>query len=319
MEWYEEVINIEINYFVSNNFYSGLSHLLLGFYQIEKSSCLFHEVQGPWGIAVDKEGHIVVADNKANCLRFFTSTGEENFKTLKLAYVYNHGASKTGGQDLNKPNEIAIDASGNILVADRDNHCVKKFQVGGQSPSLVPCSKNKINQDLNENYWPTGISFFDNKVYVTDTFNKLVSILNATDLSERDTIGRSGSRKGNFHCPTSVACGKDGKVYVVDYDNNRVQVFSPDGKFISAFGKSGKGKGQFDRPVGITIDRGNDMLYISERGNKRISVFKSNGRFVKSFHSKEYKDFDPCGLTVDTNGKLYVCDFENGRVLSFDI
>ena len=304
---------------------------------VEESSHPFltsDKVQGPWGIAIDKEGHIIVADNEANSLHFFTSTGEPiPNKNLQLTCVYRRGtfASKTRGQDLNKPSEIAIDASGNILVTDRYNHCVKKFLVDGQSPSLVHCTTNRSNQDRYA-YWPTGISIFDNKVYVTDTLNKSVNVLNAEDLSECRTLGKSGSSKGKFHsptciacdkgefhCPTSVACDKDGKIYVVDNENHRVKVFSPDGNFISTFGGSGGGDGRFNYPVGITIDRSNDILYVSDRGNKRISVFKSNGRFVKSFFPKECKDFDPCGLTVDTNGKLYVCEFKTGRVLSFEI
>ena len=292
--------------------------------EMEESSRPFltsDKIKGPWGIAIDEEGHIIVADNKANSLCFFTSTGEAiPNKNLELTCVYRHKAfaSETGGQDLNQPNEIAIDVSGNILVADRYNHCVKKFQVDGQSPSFVHCITNQSNQDLNEYYWPTGISIFDNKVYVTDTLNKSVTILNVEDLSECSTIGKLGSSKGKFQCPTSVACGKDGKIYVVDNGNNCVQVFSPDREFISAFGESGDSEGQFDRPVGITIDRGNDMLYISDRGNKCIYMFRSNGQFVKSIRSKE-EDFDPCALTVDTNGKLYVCEFKTRRVLSFKI
>ena len=129
-------------------------------------------------------------------------------------------------------------------------------------------------------------------MYVTDIFNHCVIVLNEEDLSELNTFGKFGTSEGEFHFPTSVACGIDGKIYVVDNGNNRVQVFTPDGGFISAFGEFGNGEGQFNRPVGITIDSRKDMLYISERGNKRISMFKTDGQFVVSFCSKECENFD---------------------------
>ena len=264
-----------------------------------------NEVEGPWGIAVNKKGEIIVADNKANSLCIFTSTG----KPITL---------KNKDQKLNKPCEVAIDASGNILVVDRSNHCVKKFRVDDQHLSLIQSFTNQMTP--NRNYWPTGISIFDKKVYVTDAINGHVNILNE-DLEVTRTFGKSGSRGGEFIHPTSVACDSDGKIYVVDNGNHRVQKFEPDGNFIPEFGDHGNDEGQFNYPVGITIDcsKKPNMLYISDRGNQRISMFKTDGQFVASFRSEVCQDFDPCGLTVDENGKLYVCEFKTKRVLLFKI
>ena len=270
-----------------------------------------NRVKGPWGIAVNKEGEIIVADNKANSLRIFTSTGKPIFVN-GLSFCICALKNK-----LKNPCEVAIDASGDILVADRSNHCVKKFQVDDWHLSLVHSFTNKNNQDPNK-YWPTGISIFDNKVYVTDTINGHVNILKE-NLEFENSFGKTGSNNGEFIHPTSVACGKDGKIYVVDNGNNRVQIFNPNGTFKSKFGKSGDGEGQFNRPISITIDQSNDMLYISDRGNKRISMFKTDGQFVASFRSEVCQDFDPCGLTVGENGKLYVCESKKERVLLFKI
>ena len=263
-----------------------------------------NRVKGPWGIAVNKKGEIIVADNEANSIHIFTSTG----KPITL---------KNKDQKLNKPCEVAIDASGNILVVDRSNHCVKKFRVDDQHLSLIQSFTNQMTP--NRNYWPTGISIVDNKVYVTDAINGHVNILNEEDLEVTRTFGKSGSRGGEFIHPTSVTGDIDGKLYIVDNGNHRVQTFDPDGNFESAFGDHGNDEGQFKYPVGIAIDSRKDMLYISDRGNQRISMFKTNGQFVASFRSKECEDFDPCGLTVDENGKLYVCEFKKKRVLLFKI
>jgi DNA-binding beta-propeller fold protein YncE len=64
-------------------------------------------------------------------------------------------------------------------------------------------------------------------------------------------------------------------VYVADSDNNRIQKFSSDGTFITAWGSEGTGNGQFSSPYGIAIDSAGNV-YVSEEGNDRIQVFAPN-------------------------------------------
>ena len=72
-------------------------------------------------------------------------------------------------------------------------------------------------------------------------------------------------------------------MYVVDAGNNRIQTFSPNGDFVSSFGSSGLGPGQFLNPAGIDIDdEGN--IYVTDKGNHTIEKFTSDGEFIKSFH-----------------------------------
>ena len=70
-------------------------------------------------------------------------------------------------------------------------------------------------------------------------------------------------------------------MYVADTDNNRIQVFSSNGTFISKWGRYGgaAGNGTLGAPAGIAIDlEGN--VYVADTANHRIQVFSSNGTFI---------------------------------------
>ena len=58
---------------------------------------------------------------------------------------------------------------------------------------------------------------------------------------------------------------------MADYNNHGIQIFTPEGQFLSLFGTEGSGPGQLSGPVGIVIDD-NDLTYIMERDNHDIVI-----------------------------------------------
>uniref|UniRef100_A0A1X7U4H7 B box-type domain-containing protein n=1 Tax=Amphimedon queenslandica TaxID=400682 RepID=A0A1X7U4H7_AMPQE len=118
-----------------------------------------------------------------------------------------------------------------------------------------------------------------------------------------------GSTTGQFQYPCDIAIDRQGLVYVADFFNNRIQKFSPCGKFITEFGDKGAGSGSLNEPNGITIDTAvSGLVYVSERSNHCISVFNNEGVFISSFGregSNVNEFYEPLGLTFDKNGFLY--------------
>ena len=69
-----------------------------------------------------------------------------------------------------------------------------------------------------------------------------------------------------------IALDVAGNVYVTDVNNNRVQVFGADGRFLRKWGSAGTGDGRFQRPIGVAIDA-SDNVYVVDMGNDRVRVF----------------------------------------------
>jgi len=134
------------------------------------------------------------------------------------------------------------------------------------------------------------------------------------------TFGSFGNENGKFHFPYGVATDSNGNIFVCDSNNNRIQIFDSEGKFISTFGSKGNGNGQFESPWGITINSKGNII-VSDYGNNRIQIFDSNGKFISTFGSKGIGNGQfncPLEVCVDENDNILVCDWNNHRIQTFD-
>jgi DNA-binding beta-propeller fold protein YncE len=141
-----------------------------------------------------------------------------------------------------------------------------------------------------------------------------------------ETSGGPDSPLGN---PSKVAVAPDGSIWVVDADNNRFQIFAPDGTFLEAWGTPGSGEGEFDF---TTVDwGGNDeaaiafapdgTFYVADPGNHRIQKFGPDRSFLTAWGSEgqEPGQFGtPIDLVVDGQGRVYVLDANRVQVFDAD-
>lgn len=167
---------------------------------------------------------------------------------------------------------------------------------------------------------PIGIAVAPNgDVYITDARNRVVH-LNAKGefLGE---WGRDGNGPGEFSNPIGVAVSPDGFVYVSDYDQDRVQKFTPEGRFILEFGSSGKGPGQLNAPAGVATDRSGNV-YVADFYNDRIEEFRGDGSFIATIgHAGRIGAgaiHYPTDVTVLRDGNLLVADAYNYELQWFD-
>jgi sugar lactone lactonase YvrE len=99
---------------------------------------------------------------------------------------------------------------------------------------------------------------------------------------------------------------------VVDGGNFRVQVFSPEGKFLKKFGAMGAQFGQFSRPKGIAVDaEGN--VYVADAAFGNFQIFDPNGQLLLFVGSRSNTNAParyalPAGIHVDEDGRVYMVD-----------
>ena len=113
--------------------------------------------------------------------------------------------------------------------------------------------------------------------------------------------------------PIGIAISRDSDVIVCD--SHKITVYTMRGEKTRQFGSEGKEKGQFSVPWGVALDS-DGCIYVSDTGNKRIQKFTFDGQYINSVSDKNLIGC-PRGLKINNN-KLYVCDFDNNRILIFD-
>ncbi|HXX06336.1 MAG TPA: SMP-30/gluconolactonase/LRE family protein, partial [Candidatus Bathyarchaeia archaeon] len=125
-----------------------------------------------------------------------------------------------------------------------------------------------------------------------------------------NTWGTYGTDDGKFDTPSGIAIDKNGYIYVVDTNNQRIEKFTSDGQFLTKWGTLGADDGQFFRPIGIAIDSSGNV-YVTDSGNSRVQKFTSNGQFLTKWGSNGTDDgqfLSPAGIAVDPAGNVYVSD-----------
>ena len=272
--------------------------------------CSITELNWPVGVAVADDNHVIITEFSDNCVTILDREGD---KVKSLG-----GEGGSGDVKFFCPRGVAITPDKVILVSS--DHRIQKISMDGH---IIASIGEEGSGPLQFNA-PAGIVIsITGQVYIADSGNHRIQVLNP-DLTFSHSFGSKGSANGQFKSPCDIATDSQGLVYVTDRDNHRIQKFSPDGSFITQFGNKRFGPGRLNTPYGIAINTAaTDLVYVSEWGYNRISVFTSDGVFVSSFGKDSSKPgsvdlfHNPCGLTFDKDGFLYVCDYNKKRLIVY--
>src|SRR4029453_14460034 len=184
------------------------------------------------------------------------------------------GSYGEGDGQLFWPTSIALDAGGNVYVADEWLNRISIFDKDGTFLSKWG-TPGSGNGELNG---PAGLAIGHDTLFLTDSRNNRVQMF-TLDGKYLGQFGSFGSGQGEFNMPWGIGLDKDGMVYVADWRNDRIQKFTPDGRWQASFGSSGSGVGQFHRPSGVAVDKDGE-IYVADRQNDRVQILAPDGRFI---------------------------------------
>lgn len=247
----------------------------------------------PTGVALTSSGLLYIADSVAEDphplrLRLLTPEGVVITLAGSLEAGYKDGSGNAAR--FRSPASIAVDAGGNIYVADTNNHRIRLVSPSGEVTTLAGSTR------------PGYVAGYAD----------------------------GPAAEARFQNPRSVAVDAQGNVYVADAGNNCIRKIAPDGQVVTFAGSreagyaDGKGtEARFNYPSGIAVDaQGN--LYVADTANHRIRKITPDGVVTTLAGSGQPGNADglapeaqfraPEGVAVDTKGNVYVADTGNNRI-----
>jgi sugar lactone lactonase YvrE len=257
-----------------------------------------NSIESPVCVATDAAGRCYVTDSKAGRIVVFDAFGRV-------------ASTQT---DIAGPLGIAVDSAGRIYVGDEKNGSVSVFSPQWQFLF-------QLGAGAGEFMLPGQIAVVTGSAattaYVCDRGANSIKVYH--DGQFAFAFGSMGIGNGQFDFPAGVSVNIGGEVFVVDQNNNRVQVFDQNGVFQRSFAL--KAVGLTGRAQGITIDN-QGRIYVADSFQGFIKVFGPQGDFLStlgSYGEGRGQLRSPTGLAADPFGRLLVASANNRRVEVFGL
>lgn len=278
--------------------------------------CVWSEVPG---LAVDAQDRVYLFSRDKHRVLVFDSAGK---------FLQQWGTFA-------RPHGIAIGPDGSVYCTDDLDHTIRKFTPEGEllqtlgvsgRPSdtgatsvdyrTIRCAGEPFNYPTNVAFAPGG------EIYVADGYGNARVHKFTPEGRLLFSWGEPGSGPGQFHIPHGIAVASDGRVFVADRENSRLQVFTPAGKFLDQWT-------DVARPCQVTFDAAGNA-FVAELGYRagmwpgteapspdatggRVSVFTPSGQLAARWGGGEQPTaagdfYAPHDICVDSRGDVYVAE-----------
>jgi len=299
------------------------------------------ELNFPTGVAVDSSGNVYIADLVNLRIRKLTSGGTISTVAGNGKYSYSGDGGQATSAQLNTPQAVAADSSGNLYIADTVNNVVRKVTAAGVISTIAGNGTAGSGGDGGaatsaQLHSPQGIAVDANGgIYIADTQNARVrKITNGTinTVAGSGTAGFGGdsgaATSAQLNIPAGLAVDGAGNLYIADFSNNRVRKVTPGGTITTLAGNglegySGDGGpangAQLTTPVGLAADSSGNV-YIADSGNNAVRVVNASG-IISTVAGDGLAGYsgdggpavsamvgNPSGVALDASGNLYISD-----------
>lgn len=336
----------------------GDLHAPIGLYDAKYSTAFVFDpkfgLARDHGLPNDLRGS--VADIEPAYDRMYALVGGVLEVTTGYAFDSAFGTTGSGDTNFDSPQQIAVDSSGNIYIADNDNDRIKKHTSAGvfvsnfitsvdevigvcidSSDNVYIAFRNAASDYRVRKYnsagslqWTTstvGTSLWHlatdgTNVYAVRTAQHSFTSISCSTGAIGTTYGSGGSGDGLFSGPTGIAYSAlSGTLFVVDRGNDRVQEFTTAGVFVRKWGSAGAGDGQFQDPVAIAVNPTTGNVFVTDATRDDVQEFTSTGVFVRKLGASGTGDGQfnlPSGIALSDDGTvLYVADALNEDIQEF--
>lgn len=230
----------------------------------------------------ERTGNIAIADDNDKRVHLFDSD-EKYLRTI--------GDKWTSTKRINQPRSVAFTASGDVIVIHGEKSETYKMYVFTERGQFV----KQICEHLIDPF--RVFVGTDGNIITCDYGDKTVNVLS----SDGTELEESFSFPDCDEVPSFAVYYHDN--FFVSYRQAHcIKVFNEEGDFLYEIGSEGSGDGQLSCPVGMVIDKFNNLI-VCDKNNNRLQVFAPDGKFVNSINEVEL----PQSVAVTKDGHLLVC------------
>ena len=226
------------------------------------------------------------------------------------------------------PHGVAIGPDDEIYCVDAGDHTLRKFSSDGTLLLTigVPGKPSSLMGGAPFNK-PTHVSvdYRDGCMYVSDGYSNAHVHKFSPDGKLMFSWGGSGTEPGLFNIVHNLAVGRDGRVYVADRENRRIQIFDSEGKYLDQWNnlsRTGAVCLSQTEPQKVFIGEYFGGIVSNAIGNNlgpRISIYTTSGELIERLGHRPIGDepgqfFAPHGIAVDTEESIYVAEVPHGEL-----
>jgi uncharacterized protein (TIGR03437 family) len=313
----------------------------------------------PASVVVDASGNLFIADTANSRIREVSPSGIITTVAGTGCCGYSGDGQQATSASLDQPQGVAVDASGNIYIADTANSVIRKVAAGTGIITTIAGKYGLIGEygdggPANQSilWYPTGVAVdAAGDVFIADTVNNVIREISASSgnisivAGGKPVIACGGDQgfsgdggpatSAELYLPTGGFVDSSGNLFIADRGNNRIRKVSTSGTITTVAGNGSEGAtgdngpataAELYGPTSVAVDASGDIFIAVTQSNRIREVSAGSGIVTTVAGDGLAKFFgdggsptnaalnQPQGVAVDASGDIFIADTVNNRI-----